>query len=111
MDTIIERMTNFMKLCSGWRFRSIVKLDVHTVKYTPLKGSSYIPLPKMLSKQAIINLKNEDNQCFKWAITRALNPKDEHPERVDKNLQEKVKEFDWSGIEFPVSLKHIDKFE
>ena len=28
-DTIIERMTNFMKLGSGWRFRSIVKLVVH----------------------------------------------------------------------------------
>ena len=72
-DTIIERMTNFMKLGSGWRFRSIVKLVVHTVKYTPLKGSSYIPLPKILyKKQAIINLKNEDNQCFKWAVTLSL---------------------------------------
>ena len=111
-DTIIERMTNFMKLGSGWRFRSIVKLDVHTVKYTPLKGSSYIPLPKMLSKkQAIINFKNEDNQCFKWAVTRALNPKTQNPERIDKDLQEKAKEFDWSGIAFPVSLKHINKFE
>ena len=83
-DTIIERMTNFMKLGSGWRFRSIVKLVVHTVKYTPLKGSSYIPLPKYLQDK--INFKNEDNQCLKWAVTRALNPKDEHPERVDNNF-------------------------
>jgi len=57
-DTIIERMTNFMKLGSGWRFRSIVKLVVHTVKYTPLKVSSYIPLPKyLIAKNAIINFK------------------------------------------------------
>ena len=111
-DTIIERMINFMKLGNGWRFRSIVKLVVHTVKYTPLKGSSYIPLPKyLITKNAIIKLKNEDDQCFKWAITRALNPKDKHPECIDKNLQEKAKEFDWSSIEFPVSLKHINKFE
>ena len=40
-----------------------------------LGGSSYIPLPKFLAaKKAIVNLKNEDDECFKWAITRALNP-------------------------------------
>ena len=59
-DTIIERMTNFMKDDSGWKFSSIVKLvhTVHTVKYKPLKGSSYIPLPNFFeNKKAIINLK------------------------------------------------------
>ena len=40
-----------------------------------LGGSSYIPLFKFLAaKKAIINLKNDDDECFKWAITRALNP-------------------------------------
>ena len=34
-----------------------------------------IPLPGFLAaKKAIINLKNEDDECFKWAIIRALNP-------------------------------------
>ena len=38
----------------------------------PLKGSSYIPLPSCLaSKKAIINMQNEDEECFKWSITRA----------------------------------------
>ena len=45
------------------------------MKYVPLGGSSYIPLPKFLAaKNAIFNLKNEDDECFKWAISRALNP-------------------------------------
>ena len=52
-----------------------LSMDFHTVKYVPLCGSSYIPLPKFVaSKKATINLKNEDDECFKWAITRALNP-------------------------------------
>ena len=56
--------------------------------YKPLRGISYIPLPKELAnKKAIINLKNNDNLCFKWAVTRALNPLDKNAERIDKNLQ------------------------
>ena len=52
-----------------------MSLDLHAVKYVPLGGSSYIKLPKFLAaKKAIINLKNADDECFKWAITRALNP-------------------------------------
>ena len=56
-----------------------MKLDINIIAYSPLRGSSYIELPKELAvKKAIINMKNEDDQCFKWAVTRALNP-------VDKN--------------------------
>ena len=59
---------------SGWRFRSIVSLNVFTVEYKALKGSSYIPLPNCLaSKKAIINMQNEDDQCFKWSVTRNTN--------------------------------------
>ena len=51
------------------------------MKYVPLGGSSYIPLPEFLTaKKAIINLKNDDDDCFKWPITRALNPAEEHSE-------------------------------
>ena len=69
---------------SNWRFHSVLSLDIHTVKYEPLGGSSYIPLSDFLAvKKAIINLKNEDDECFKWAITRALPPVDKHCQRVD----------------------------
>ena len=35
---------------------------------------------------------------------------DSHPERVS-NLKEFAYNYDWSGLEFPVSLKQIGKFE
>jgi len=61
----------------GWRYRSLISLNIHTVKYKPLKGSSCIKLPDIVAKKKeIINLKHEDNQCFKWAVTRAKNPKE-----------------------------------
>ena len=73
---------------------------------------SYVPLPKFLAaEKAIINLKNEDNECLKWAITRALNPVEKHSERIDKKLREISKVFNWEGLKFPVNLSDINKFE
>ena len=89
-----------------------MRLDLHTVKYVPLGGSSYIPLPKFLAaKKAIINLKNEDGECFKWAIAWALNPVEKNSERIDKKLRETSKDLNWEGLKFPVNLSDINKFE
>jgi len=112
MKTILERLATFQKSGSNWIFSSVVSLDIHTVKYKPLKVSSHIHLPKALKdKTAIINLQNTDVQCFKWSITRALNPKDTNPQRIDNELREQAEGFNWTGINFPTSWKDIDKFE
>ena len=69
-EIVLEPLAKFQRQGSNWRFRSAFSLDLHTVKYVPLGGSSYIPLPRFLAaKKAIINLKNEVDECFKWAIT------------------------------------------
>ena len=74
-ETVLETLAKFQRQGSNWRFHSVLGLNLHTVKYVQLGGSSYNPLPKFLaSKKAIINLKNEDDEYFKWAITRSLNP-------------------------------------
>ena len=87
-ETVLESLAKFQRQGSNWRFHSVLSLDLHTVKYVPLGGFSYIPLPKFLAaKKAIINLKNEDDECFKWAITRALNPVEKKSERIDKNFE------------------------
>ena len=71
--------------------------------------ATYIPLPKFLAaKKAIINLKNEDDECFKWAITRALNPVEKNSERIDKELRETSKILNWKGLKFPVKLSDIN---
>ena len=63
----------------------------------------------MAKKKAITNPQNEDEECFKWAVIAAsVNNKD--PQRISK-LKKFEKDFDWSGIEFPVSVKDIRKFE
>ena len=88
-ETVLDSLAKFQRQGSNWRFRSVLSLDLHTVKYEDLGVSSYIPLPKLLAaKNAIINLKNEDGESFKWAITRALNPVEKQSERIDQKLRE-----------------------
>ena len=60
----------------------------------------------------MINPQNGDEECFKWAIIAADKwmDIDSHPERVS-DLREFSDNYDWSGLEFPVSLKQIGKFE
>ena len=111
-ETVLESLTKFQRKTSNWRFRSVLSFDLYTVKYEPLGGSSYIPLPAFLAaKKAIMNLKNEDDECFKWATTRALNPVEKHSERIDKKLRETSKVLNWKELKYPVILSDINKFE
>ena len=97
---------------TGWRLHSVVNLKLFTAEWVPLRGSSYIDLPKFLKeKKAIINMQNKDNKCFLWCVLRALNPKDKNPERIDGKLKEKENTLNMKGIKHPVSLKDINKFE
>ena len=98
---------------SGWVFQRVSTLEVHLAKFKPLKGSSYFPLPKALaSKKAIVNVKNTDDQCFKWSVLSALFPAPHKAERVGHYLEHESK-LDWSGLSDtgPVSLKQIPLFE
>ena len=97
---------------SGWRFLKIKNLTLHTAKWDPLNAGSYIDLPPNLkNKKAIINMKNKDNECFKWCVLRALNPKNTNPDRIDKDLKSKQDTLNMEGIEYPVSFRDIDRFE
>ena len=112
-ERIIENMAAMQQVeGSGWRFHSIIRLELHTVSYNPLRGETWVALPKELAnKGAIINPKNEDNKCFLWCVLRALNHCGKNSERIDKKLKEKENTLNMEGIEYPVSLKDIDKFE
>ena len=58
IDSQIDKWT---KEGSGWVVNRVICLYVNIAKYQPLKGSSYIELPKYLqTKKAIVNVKNQD---------------------------------------------------
>ena len=112
IQTIEERIQNFNQRGSNWRFERVLSLDVHFTDFQPLRGSTFLPLPSKIStKKAVINMKNNDDQCFKWSVVRALNPVDIHPERITKELKDQSERLDWSGLKFPVKLDQIVIFE
>ena len=109
---MLESLAKYQKEGSGWRLYSIKGLDVSIVKFNPLDGSGYSKLPPIITKKkAVINMKNNDDQCFKWAVTRALNPVDRNSERITKELRDQAEKYDWSEITFPVKVKDIHIWE
>ena len=96
---------------SGWTLDSNHALILEIDTYQPLQGSSYIELPKdILDSKAVVNIKNEDQACFKWSILAALHPVSVHPERLS-HYERYRDELDFTGIEFPVTIDKISKFE
>ena len=78
-----------------------------------MRGSSYLLLQGWLAgKKGIINPKNQDKECFKWAVIAALEFQniESHYERIS-NVIKFSNKYNWFGIGFPVSLKDITKFE
>ena len=110
---ILNKIQKWISKGSGWTIKSVDGHFINVIKYRPLRGFSYIPLPKELQHPAkgIINMKNNDNECFRWCHIRHLLPQNEHPERIKKCDKKYVEKLDYSGIEFPVSVKQYNKIE
>ena len=112
-DYLLELFKDFKKEGSGWVFNGVKYFDIKIDPFEPISGSSYIPLPeKLANKGSIINPRNEnDNECFKWSVTEATHPREKNPQRVNRELIENSKNFNWKGIEFPAKWVDISKFE
>lgn len=108
---INNRIEDIQLRGSGFSLAEIIELNIQISKHSPIAGSSYIALPPHLSnKKAIVNVQNKDQMCFKYAILSALYPVEIHGNRVSKyKPYENVLNF--TGIQFPVKLKSITKFE
>ena len=56
---MIEKLENFNRRGSNWKFEKVLKLEIQFVKWKPLGGGSWLPLPDVLvNKKAIVNPKN-----------------------------------------------------
>ena len=108
---IMEKITLYQKDGSGWYFKEVVRLEIHTVDYKPMKASTYIPLPEfIMRKKAIINMKNKDDKCFLWSVLRYLHKIENYEERLT-DLKKQENDLNFKGIDFPVKVKDITTFE
>lgn len=83
------------------------------LQYNLVKGSSYTPLPTELkhSTEGLINIKNKDNEYFRWCQIRFLNPQGKDPQIIKRDDRNYINELDYFCIEFPVSIKQYNKIE
>ena len=112
-QVILNKIAVWISEGSGWTVQSVDNHYLNVVKYEPMKGSSYIKLPTELrnSAKGLINMKNEDNECFRWCHIRHLNPQDKYPQRIKKTDKAFVNNLNYQGIEFPVTIKQYNKIE
>ena len=97
---------------SKFVFDRVMQMEISMHRLNLTRGSSYIPLPSWLSKKkAIINPKNLDMKCFKWAVIAALKWReiDRDHQRVSK--LRRYNDPGCDGINFPVSACDIKRFE
>ena len=113
IERILELIAVWLSEGSGWVFESVLLHIINIVSYFPLRGTSYIELPKELChpKKTLVNPKNKDNRCFLWCHIRHLNPQKKDPQRIKISDREYVKRLDYTGVTFPVTLSDIKRIE
>ena len=113
VEEILNRIARWISKGSGWVIERILNFFLNIVSYVPLKGRSYLPLPEELrnSRKGLINIKNDDNECFRWCHVRHLNPLRHHNERITQKDREIAKTLDYRGVTFPVTIRDIGKIE
>ena len=83
-------------------------------KINPNHGGSYIDSPDWIkNKKATINpINKQDNKCFQYAVTVALNHEKigKHSERITK-IKSFINKYNWKETNFPSEKDDCKKFE
>ena len=107
---ILEILEKWTQNGSGWTVDYISTLWLDIAKYQPLRGGSYIPLPAAVNnKKAVVNVKNNDDHCLRWALRSALFPAAKDPQRPAKYSTKDG--LDFTGIDYPTPISQISRIE
>ena len=88
---------------NGFIFYSFDALYHDLNKIGLSRDGSYIDSPEWLkNKKGTINLKNNDDNCYQYALAVALNYEQikNHPERISK-IKSFIEQYNWKEIHFP----------
>ena len=97
----------------GSEFDNIDSLYYKLHKISLNRGGSYLDSPEWLkNKKATINPKNNDDKCFQYALTVALNHEQikKDPQRITK-IKPFTDQYNWKDIDFPSHKKDWNEFE
>ena len=107
---IQETLEMWTQRGSGWVVDQVLTLWLDIARYQPLQGGSYIPLPAAVRhKKAVINVKNKDDHCLRWALRSALFPACDNVDRLSKYPTNDGLSFE--GIDAPTPISQILRVE
>ena len=98
---------------SGFVPASIDSLYCHLQKVGLKRGRWYKDFPEWLkNKKETTNSKNNDDNCFHYALTAALNHQniEKNPQRISK-IKPFIDQYNWKEIDFPSDSKDWKKLE
>ena len=98
---------------SEFVFNNVDVLFYHIQKISLNRDGSHVDSPKWLkNKKTTINPKNNDDNCFQYALTVALNYQNikKDPQRISQ-IKPFINPDDRKGIDFPSHLKDWKKLE
>ena len=107
-----ENLQNKMR-GSDFEFDGVNFLYYDFNKINLNKGGSYIDSTKWLKdEKSTINPINNDDKCFQYAVTLALNLDKirKNPQRISK-IKPFIDQYNWKDIHFPSTSKDLKKFE
>ncbi|XP_011859093.1 PREDICTED: uncharacterized protein LOC105556605 [Vollenhovia emeryi] len=111
IDTTLAALEEFQERYSGWALSRIMNLMINVNRCNPMRVGCWIDMPPVIKlKKAVVNVKSMDNACFAWAVVAALYPAEKHTSRCNQYPDYRtVLKLD--GIDFPMTLKRISRFE
>ena len=118
-EIIYERLQVLEEVVgSGLALLSIEFLTITFCENRVAVRSSYKPPLEELTMvwSGLVNVdnsKDDDQQCFKWAVTRTmfLVKHKDRGEKLTLTIRKQAGNFNWDGINFPTAFPEIDIFE
>ena len=127
-NNLVDHIDGFQQNGSGWILDRITSLSLRIIKYNPLRTGGYIKTPKELSNpmKGLVNIDNQrkvsgqpDEKCFVWSVLAHLHPAPDFLESGQRNknknrlkfYEEYENELNTRGMQFPVAMKDIVRFE
>ena len=98
---------------SEFVYDSVDALYYNLNKVSLIRGGSYIDSPKWIqNKKATINPKNNNDNCFQYAVTVTSNYEKfkKDPQRISK-IKPFIDQYNWKDIDFPSHSKDWKKCE
>ena len=106
-DRIREFNVKFIRKKSGLRLARVLQFILKMVKYAPLEGRGWQPLPEFLAKkEAIINIRLNDERCFGYALLYFLDRQVDsrrHANRVNLYSEEIVERNGLANLPYPIA--------